>query len=357
MADLTLRAIKGSPLTNAELDGNFEYFTGSHAITGSLSISGSFSFEGGSTIQSIPTSSGDGYGFSTLELTPDASLGTDQYIVLDPTTPNHIHVRAGGVIDESTAYLYLGGEKANVLVTDFNHQVQISTTTEDSSSLEWIFDNKGNTLFPRLTTPIGEVNSGTLETNTLRLGDGTNSAVITTPNGILPDYPSEGLILNPGQGSGSGAGGDIYLWAGRGGENDGYGGNIGIHGGYGLRNGYGGYVLIEGGNTRGGRAGLVEIKGGDSITSNGGSIGIKGGIGNGNTQNGEVRITTYNTSGSSNDWRFSTKGTLIIPDLLQLPVRTTDPGSPAEGMIMASGSAGSSQLFYYNGTAWVDLTA
>jgi hypothetical protein len=38
MADLTLRSVKGSPLTNAELDGNFEYFTGSHAITGSLTV-------------------------------------------------------------------------------------------------------------------------------------------------------------------------------------------------------------------------------------------------------------------------------------------------------------------------------
>jgi len=41
MANLTLRSVKGSPLTNAEMDGNFEYFTGSHAITGSLTISGS----------------------------------------------------------------------------------------------------------------------------------------------------------------------------------------------------------------------------------------------------------------------------------------------------------------------------
>jgi hypothetical protein len=38
MANLTLRAVKGSPLTNTELDGNFEYFTGSHAVTGSLTI-------------------------------------------------------------------------------------------------------------------------------------------------------------------------------------------------------------------------------------------------------------------------------------------------------------------------------
>ena len=40
MANLTLRSVKGSPLTNAELDGNFEYFTGSHAITGSLIVTG-----------------------------------------------------------------------------------------------------------------------------------------------------------------------------------------------------------------------------------------------------------------------------------------------------------------------------
>jgi hypothetical protein len=38
MADLTLRSVKGSPLTNTELDGNFEYFTGSHAVTGSLTV-------------------------------------------------------------------------------------------------------------------------------------------------------------------------------------------------------------------------------------------------------------------------------------------------------------------------------
>lgn len=40
MGNLTLRSVKGSPLTNAEMDGNFEYFTGSHAITGSLIVTG-----------------------------------------------------------------------------------------------------------------------------------------------------------------------------------------------------------------------------------------------------------------------------------------------------------------------------
>jgi hypothetical protein len=38
---LTYRQTKGSALTIQELDGNFEYFTGSHAVTGSLTVSGS----------------------------------------------------------------------------------------------------------------------------------------------------------------------------------------------------------------------------------------------------------------------------------------------------------------------------
>jgi len=38
---LTYRETKGSALTIEELDANFQYFTGSHAVTGSLTISGS----------------------------------------------------------------------------------------------------------------------------------------------------------------------------------------------------------------------------------------------------------------------------------------------------------------------------
>jgi hypothetical protein len=38
---LIYRQTKGSALTIAELDGNFQHFTGSHAITGSLTVSGS----------------------------------------------------------------------------------------------------------------------------------------------------------------------------------------------------------------------------------------------------------------------------------------------------------------------------
>jgi len=40
MANLTLRAIKGSALTLAEMDSNFEYFTGSYTNTGTITAQG-----------------------------------------------------------------------------------------------------------------------------------------------------------------------------------------------------------------------------------------------------------------------------------------------------------------------------
>ena len=47
MANLTLRQVKGSALTIAEMDGNFEYFTGSYTNTGTITAQGfSGSFTG-----------------------------------------------------------------------------------------------------------------------------------------------------------------------------------------------------------------------------------------------------------------------------------------------------------------------
>ena len=40
---LTYRSVKGSALTNTELDNNFRHFTGSHEVSGELTVSGSIS--------------------------------------------------------------------------------------------------------------------------------------------------------------------------------------------------------------------------------------------------------------------------------------------------------------------------
>jgi hypothetical protein len=76
--------------------------------------------------------SGDGLGAGTIELVPDATLNSDQYLIIDPTGPNHIHIRAGGTQDESTSELIFGAEKTNVKVSDNNGTVKISTTYENN---------------------------------------------------------------------------------------------------------------------------------------------------------------------------------------------------------------------------------
>jgi len=144
--NLIYRTDLSSSLTYAQLDGNFAYLSQSIAnistpvstsyastasyvdpLTQDVIITGSINFGDGSTIQSISASSGDGFGYTTLELKPDTSLSTDQYIVLDPTAPNHIHLRAGGTIDASNVYLYLGGENNHVKVDDYG-TLEISST-------------------------------------------------------------------------------------------------------------------------------------------------------------------------------------------------------------------------------------
>jgi hypothetical protein len=136
--------------------------TGSNIFIGNQTISGSINFGDGSVIQSISASSGDGGGYTTLTLKPNTSVISDQYIVLDPTTPNHIHIRAGGIIDSSSAYLYLGGEKSNIVVRNldnsFNEKywVQINSQT-GSTQNTWTFDDNGDLIVPGNVTGAGNL--------------------------------------------------------------------------------------------------------------------------------------------------------------------------------------------------------
>jgi hypothetical protein len=98
----------------------------------SANLTGGVTFSGVQIIGS-GDDSGDGNGYSTLELVPDADLtGNHQYLIIDPTGPNHIHIRAGGEQDESNAELILGGEIANVSVLDYNHTVKVRTSTTET---------------------------------------------------------------------------------------------------------------------------------------------------------------------------------------------------------------------------------
>jgi hypothetical protein len=93
----------------------------------------------------LPDSSGDGNGYSTLQLIPDGNLiASDQYLIVDPTAPGHIHIRAGGTQDSSSAALILGGEYSNFVVQNgTNPPVAIS-----SNSHVWTFGTDGNLTLP-----------------------------------------------------------------------------------------------------------------------------------------------------------------------------------------------------------------
>ena len=101
--------------------------------------------------------SGDGLGYDTIKLIPDASLhfndsnyGNDQYLIIDPTAPNHIHIRAGGTIDSSNADLFLGGEQNHVKISDGSDTVTVRTSQEGEGVVnrDWVFDNNGALTFP-----------------------------------------------------------------------------------------------------------------------------------------------------------------------------------------------------------------
>ena len=98
----------------------------------SFTGNGCIEFPNNGEICNPANSSSDGLGLSTLQLYPDNSYEDDRYIVIDPTVPNHVHIRAGGQIDKSQAVLLLGGEKNAVAVVDSFGGVGVQATQPES---------------------------------------------------------------------------------------------------------------------------------------------------------------------------------------------------------------------------------
>jgi hypothetical protein len=104
-----------------------------------MNSEGEFRLPGNGIIWNPANSSGDGYGNDTIHLIPnDVDNETEQRIIIDPTAPNHIHIRAGGVQDYSSADLILGGERAGVRVSDTDGTTVIQSKQEDWS---WSYTN------------------------------------------------------------------------------------------------------------------------------------------------------------------------------------------------------------------------
>ena len=252
------------------------------------------------------------------------------------------------LVDSSTWTAYVSGGVATTV--DYgNISINAQTITlrvdhGDYNNRTWQFNQTGQTVFPYQDVARGDNPSGNITGYALVMGDGTGEAIISTPNGNATYQSSQRLVINPGKGAvgTAGEGGDIYLWAGRGGDQGGSGGDIKIRGGQGgASNGAGGYIRMEGGDgdSAGGAPGFIEITGGvggvgqiggyvrimggqgatyggDANISGGtgqsgpgGPVNIIGGVsGNGLAEYGNVNII----SGAST-WTFDNTGVLTVP--------------------------------------------
>ncbi len=126
--DLWLTALEDDIHIRANDDITFtsNYENGGTEFYWSMNGDGNFNLPGSGYISNPVGSSGDGNNYDTIEIVPDDNrYGADQYLIIDPTEPNHIHVRAGGTIDESLADLILGGENTHVKVSDADGSVSI----------------------------------------------------------------------------------------------------------------------------------------------------------------------------------------------------------------------------------------
>jgi len=322
----------------------FKYNPGTETLTvGSASLTGNITADyfigDGSQLTNLPSGSGntgnvtfdnqviqgtgDQYGGGGLYLAPGTdSTGNLQYLrVRGGDYPTHIHFDTG-----NTAYYdqYFGDDNKYVkLEAGYSGNIVIGT-----NSLNWIFGEDTTFKGPLVNTARGDVSSGNIYGYTLNLTDGVQEAVITTANGDADGNPnSQRLVINPGAGADTtaGEGGDIYLWAGRGGDVNGNGGDVKVRGGYGPGNGQGGYIRIEAGDVGNvGTPGYVYLRGGDANFGSGGYVTLQGGYGGdgsggainiqgGDSGNGDLYDGNVNIQTGSHTWTFDNTGNVTLP--------------------------------------------
>lgn len=161
-------------------------------------------------------------------------------------------------------------------------------TSIGNSEAKWQFAEDGTVNFPNLSS-----NQRTGSGETLKFEDETSQSIITGPTTTTDNPTAQRFVIAGPDGytGTTGEGGDVYLWAGRGGSAGGSGGDIKVDAGNGLAGGEGGTIKVRGGHSVDGVGGFVEVRSGDSNSSNGGTISVTAGSGYGsNSSGGTVNI-------------------------------------------------------------------
>ena len=193
-------------------DGNTSYIM-TLDNTGDLILAG-----GSSIVRSVANSSLDPINpnVSTMILIPDAGY-TSQSLVLDPTAPGHIHLRAPGAnIDEPSANIFLGGEDSSFEVGYYNGSAP--NVFIHSGGNTWEFLNDGNLVFPRdaagNTDPFLRITGGAsprILSEDVSLA-GPANLEITALNTIFTGSSGTEIKIYPDDGE-IGSTGNLELWA------------------------------------------------------------------------------------------------------------------------------------------------
>jgi len=215
--ELILRSVNGDVQLEAENDveirSGYNFGTGDYGSRWIFNNNGelqsipqdtanSSSYNGG-YIQFVGNSSGDGGGYTTIVLRPDETVSGDQNIVIDPTAPNHIHIRAGGPQDNSLAQLFLGGELSQFSVGAGNAPPLYLKANDN----QWTFGTDGNLTFPGGDASIvpdlggttafqGAANTGVVMTSSGNVGSVTMSWLDQTTD--LANARTASMTLNVG---------------------------------------------------------------------------------------------------------------------------------------------------------------
>ena len=298
-------------------------------------------------------------GLGTINLVPDGSLASDQYLIVDPTGPNHIHLRAGGTGDASGADLYLGAEETFVQVSDSTGTVTVSTKDGVGNTFSYAFTNDGSLNVPNAVSATGNISGARLSvlgnvnasnlltsgivssggnisgvnlsvsgninaanligngsnltnlpsqlgnfqisTNTLSVNNNSLDINIQTASANAGTPNGQDINLTAATGFNVGTGGGVNITAGNGGANGtGQGGAIAITAGDGTVDSTAGNISITAGQNDGtGDAGSVTISAGVAEDGDGGDIVIFG-AGSNNGVGGDVTISAgvSNTAGN-----------------------------------------------------------
>ena len=260
----------------------------------------------------IGTGSNDG--FQGLNLAPGPGLAANMYFrIHGGDNPTHLHLSVG---DTETYDQYFGNDY-KYLKLGANGAISIET-----NSNTWTFGTDGSITFPTLTVPISDNANPSGTGQTLKFKDPTQQAIIYGPPSTADHISAERIIIQgaPGYTGTDGEGGDVYLWAGPGGDTNGSGGDIKIRAGRGQGTGGGGYLNFQAGNAGdgvGANGGWINIESGSSSNGTGGNITIDANSGgNIDLYTAAAGVIRLNTAGGNNVWTLSPTGTTTLPGAL-----------------------------------------